>query len=276
MTYVFSGEWRRERDRLAAIEAGEDPVTVDVLTRTGIGPGWRCAEVGAGGGSIAEWLANRVGPEGRVFATDLETRFLTTLDAGNLEVRQHDFLVDEAPGDQLDLVHARLVVEHVLDRHAALQRLVTWLRPGGWLVVEDTDWTTRFAVTSASDFEAAVTAALDWGRAKLGYDPAFGRHLPRMLLGLGLTDVHALSHARMLRGATPAIDALKLTLERMAPMTVAAGLLTEDQASAAQARCADPAFATMMPTIISAWGRAPETPNVVVAAAAGSSRCRCS
>ncbi|MEQ0558194.1 hypothetical protein ABJI51_03860 [Amycolatopsis sp. NEAU-NG30] len=81
MEYVLSGEWRRERDRLAAIEVGEDPVTIDVLARTGARPGRRCAEVGAGGGSIAEWLVRTVGPDGRWYATDLDTRFLTTIDA---------------------------------------------------------------------------------------------------------------------------------------------------------------------------------------------------
>jgi hypothetical protein len=37
-----------------------------------VGPGWRCLEVGSGGGSIAAWLCDRVGPDGSVLATDLD------------------------------------------------------------------------------------------------------------------------------------------------------------------------------------------------------------
>ncbi|MDQ3764848.1 MAG: hypothetical protein M3460_26035 [Actinomycetota bacterium] len=46
MTYVFAEQWHRERKRLAGVEAGADPISRDVLSRLGVGPGWRCAEVG--------------------------------------------------------------------------------------------------------------------------------------------------------------------------------------------------------------------------------------
>lgn len=259
MTYVFGDEWHRERERLAGIEGGTDALTTELLVRTGVGPGWRCAEVGAGGGSVAAWLSDRVGPAGEVFATDVDTRFLTGLAGGNVQVLKHDFTADEPPATGLDLVHARLVVEHVADQAEALKRLVTWLRPGGWLVVEDIDWTTRFPVSRAPEFDAAITAALDVARRSASYDPAFGRRLPTMFTELGLTDVDAQAHAHLVRGGGPGIEVLKLTLERIAPATVAAGLLTDSQIAAALALCGDPTFATMLPTMISTWGRAPET-----------------
>jgi len=62
-----------------------------------VGPGWHCLEVGGGGGSIASWLANRVLPDGRAVATDLDTRFLETLSIPNLEVRRHDIVTDPLP-----------------------------------------------------------------------------------------------------------------------------------------------------------------------------------
>src|SRR5262249_41196057 len=65
-----------ERRRLALLTEIADPITPRRLSDLGVGPGWRCLDVGAGDGSIARWLAARVGPEGRVVATDLEPRFL--------------------------------------------------------------------------------------------------------------------------------------------------------------------------------------------------------
>ena len=51
---------------------------VTALHRLGLGPGWRCLEVGAGSGSVARWLAAKVGPEGSVLATDIDTRWVDT------------------------------------------------------------------------------------------------------------------------------------------------------------------------------------------------------
>jgi hypothetical protein len=44
-------------------------------------PGWRVLEVGAGRGSMAAWLAERVGPAGQVVATDIDCRHLDRLGA---------------------------------------------------------------------------------------------------------------------------------------------------------------------------------------------------
>ena len=56
-----------------------------------------------------------------------------------VEVRAHDAAHDPPPGGQFDLVHARLVLVHIPDREKALASLVSVLRPGGWLFVEDAD-----------------------------------------------------------------------------------------------------------------------------------------
>ena len=57
-----------EGARLRLIEQASDPTTLAHLDRIGVGAGWRCLEVGAGGGSVAAWLGERVGPTGHVLA----------------------------------------------------------------------------------------------------------------------------------------------------------------------------------------------------------------
>ena len=103
MAYLFSHEDQRERERLAAIEAVGDPFTIECLESIGVGDGWNCLEIGAGGGSMTEWLCNRVGPEGRVVATDLQTKFLEAIDAANLEVRRHDISEEDLGGETFDV-----------------------------------------------------------------------------------------------------------------------------------------------------------------------------
>ena len=40
------------------------------LERLGLGAGWRCVDVGAGGGDVSVALAEMVGRDGRVYAVD--------------------------------------------------------------------------------------------------------------------------------------------------------------------------------------------------------------
>ena len=107
--YLLDNGRQEAADRFAALAALFDPTSTRHLERCGVGPGWRCLEVGAGGGSIATWLADRVGASGSVLATDIEPRFLTALAAPSLQVRRHDIGVDALPQGAFDLVHARLV-----------------------------------------------------------------------------------------------------------------------------------------------------------------------
>ncbi|MGQ0718540.1 MAG: methyltransferase domain-containing protein [Pseudonocardiales bacterium] len=254
MTYVFAEEWDHERKRLAGIEAAADLVSRDVLSRLGAGPGWRCAEVGAGGGSLAQWLADRVGDTGQVVATDLDPGYLKADEAPNLQVLQHDLTVDDRPGDPFDLVHTRLVIEHLPDPAGAMKRLAGWVRPGGWLVVEAGDWSTRHEITPSAVFEAVLVAVQEF-LASAGFAPMFGRCLPVLFLEHGLVDVGCEARNRMLRGATPEMGFFTLTIERVRTAMVAAGLIDDDDVAAALALCADPSFAVMSPALVSAWGR---------------------
>jgi hypothetical protein len=91
--YGFDPSWSDERRRLALIERCYDPITTSRLTQVGVAAGWRCLDVGVGGGSIARWLRDQVGPDGDVVAIDLDTRFFE--DEPGIEARRCDILVDE-------------------------------------------------------------------------------------------------------------------------------------------------------------------------------------
>src|SRR6185369_14272144 len=103
----------------------------------GIGPGVRCLEVGAGGGSIARFMQQRVGPGGHVVATDIDTRWLTDSLPAAVEVRCHDVGVDPLPHGAFDIVHARAVLTFVPQRRSAVARMTAALNPGGWLLIEE-------------------------------------------------------------------------------------------------------------------------------------------
>jgi SAM-dependent methyltransferase len=125
--------------RFAALCQLFDDNSIHHLINCGVTTGWHCLVVGAGGGSVATWLADRVGASGYVLATDIDPRFLKPLRLPNMEVRRHDVAVDVLPQDAFDLVHARLVLHHIPQREKALQSMISTLKPGGWILVEDHD-----------------------------------------------------------------------------------------------------------------------------------------
>jgi hypothetical protein len=97
------GRKEAEDDRLALLERIFDPLSR--RRREMVQPGWRCLEVGAGRGSMAVWLAERVGDNGHVVATDMDLTYLKRFNVPNLEVRQHNILEDplDALGPSLSI-----------------------------------------------------------------------------------------------------------------------------------------------------------------------------
>jgi len=232
MSYLFTHEDKAERERLAAIEAGLDPGTIECLERIGVREGWHCLEVGAGAGSIVQWLCRRVGPSGKVVATDLQTRFLEAIHAPNLEVRKHDVTNEDFESQAFDLVMARKVLEHLRDPAAALVRMAAALRPGGWLLVEDTDLASfmRVSFPHRERFERAYGKFIE-ALSSSGFQPQLGVRLGDELRAIGLQDV-------ALRGVLvegtggsdhPGMKVYRMTVQRLRDRIVSAELLTNDQ-----------------------------------------------
>ena len=56
--YIFDNAAPQASQRFASLQTLYDSWTIRHLEATGIGPGWQCWEIGAGGGSIARWLGS--------------------------------------------------------------------------------------------------------------------------------------------------------------------------------------------------------------------------
>jgi Integrase core domain len=110
--YLLDNRRPEAGQRFAALAELFDPWTFRHLDAVGLGQGWRCWEVGAGGVSVPHGLAERVGTSGRVLATDIDTSWLAPAAGGALEIRRHDITRDPPPAETFDLVHTRLVLVH--------------------------------------------------------------------------------------------------------------------------------------------------------------------
>ncbi len=252
--YVFGNDWEGERKRLQLLSGTFDKGTLPLLDHLGVGEGWRCLEVGAGEGSVARWLADRVGATGRVIATDIDPRFLES--RPNLDVLTHDVVTDPLPEEGFDLVHSRMVFEHLPARDEVLERLAATLRPGGVILIEDMDWAGCASVTSLGGelIDKVVSSAMTF-MGTCGYDQHYGRRLPVRMTELGLTGVDALGRVYLVRGNSDDNYWFRMSIERLKEPLVAGGWLTQSEFDEIFGLLDNPDFFFLSPTLVSVWGR---------------------
>lgn len=227
--YVLNQGFADERKRLAGMESLWDPGSQALLDELGIGSGWRCLEVGAGGGSMVQWMADR---GASVLAIDIDTRFVESLASDAIEVRRVDLRTDPLPQGEFDLVHSRLVLEHLSDRRQILDRLAATLRPGGWMVIEDYDWTC-FGFEGESPGFSDIAEVILGFMAKAGFERDYGRRVVADIEAAGLTEVRGEGRARLIDPSSPGFDFFRLTFESLRGAIVDAGLLSAEEADAA-------------------------------------------
>lgn len=250
--YAYQQQWSGERARLAGAEALWDATTQSALGCR-VAPGCAALEVGAGGGTIARWLAEQAGPTGSVLAIDLDPRFLAGFASTVLEVRQSDVVTDPLPETAFDLVHARLVLEHLVQRERVLDRLIHALRPGGWLVIEDYDFTS-FGWESADDLEQRASDAVVAIMSRGGFDATYGRRLVGDLTARGLREVTGSGRSWIIDAAHPGYQFFQLSFEQLASVIVAAGLLSETDVQDVRDRIAS-GTRLVTPTLFTTCGR---------------------
>jgi len=237
-----------------------DPGTIRIIEALGIGEGWRCLEVGAGAGSVARWLSTRVGSTGQVVATDIDVRYLSALAGPNLSVLQHNIVSSPVTADTFDLVHARLLLDLLVERSVALDHLVAALRPGGWLVVEEFD-----SVTSVPDPAPGIDVGLFMKMQQAmrqlwelrGFDAEYGRKLRRELAARGLEAIGAEGRVFMRQGGPLGGRSYRLSFEHLKSDYIRHGFITDDEAALHLNQLDDLSLSYMSPLLMATWGRKP-------------------
>jgi SAM-dependent methyltransferase len=257
--YAFDNAAPQARARLAALAEVHDPGTIRHLLARGVSDGWKCLEIGGGGGTITRWISDRVGPHGYVLTTDIDTRFLETLRLANVDVRRHDILTDPLPDATFDLAYARAVLEHLPDPDLALDRMVTALKPGGWLMVEDIEATSS-GLDAREPIDRLSTTLLAMRRVVTGAgaDPALGLTLGHRLRSRGLLHVGHEGRVQLCRGSSPAARLARLNFEQLREPILATGVTTAEF-DADLAHLDDEDFEWRSPTMWTAWGQRPES-----------------
>ncbi len=111
------------------------------LERLGLGPGWRCVDVGAGGGDVSVALAEMVGRDGRVYAVDSDPLARDEVARAAAAHAQVIALTqageDLALPEQVDLAFCRFLLMHVRDPVVVVGAMAAAVRDGGWVVAQE-------------------------------------------------------------------------------------------------------------------------------------------
>ena len=169
------------------------------LERLAVAPGWRCVDVGAGGGDVSVALAEIVGHEGRVYAVDSDPRARDDVAAAAAAFSQvlavtqagEDLLLPEA----VDLAFCRFLLMHVVDPAVVLRRMRQAVRPGGWVVAQE-------PITSAGRVGGVALSMPD------ARHPDVGALLPALVRDAGLDIVDAWAEAPAGVGPGPVAEYL--------------------------------------------------------------------
>ena len=251
-----------ERKRLELLEKMQDPVTRRHLENIRVKKGWRCLDIGAGLGSVAIWLTEKVGSEGKVVATDINTRFLSDLDIPNLEVRQHDISKEDLEVNHYDLVHCRAVLMHLAQPKKALKSMVKALNPGGWLLIEEADYSSFAAVDpqypGANNFNSLHRYLFEMATSIGLVDNYIGRRLSGLIKELGLVDVFHEGRTLIHHGGEVNAKFSQIIFNMSQTNLMSLDICTKAEFEKTRLLYEDSSFAFVGATLFSAWGRKPK------------------
>jgi ubiquinone/menaquinone biosynthesis C-methylase UbiE len=160
-----------------------------------IGPGDRLLDVGCGPATDTLALAALAGPDGRVTGVDRDAAMIAEAErraaAAGLGAQLEHRLVDVNAGlpfeaDNFDACRSERLFQHLADPAKALAEIVRVTRPGGWIVVLDTDHGTKSIDTPEVDIERRLARVAAETSLVNGYA---GRQLYRLFRRAGLEEI---------------------------------------------------------------------------------------
>jgi SAM-dependent methyltransferase len=216
-------------DAAAALVAGPKRRTHELMR---LFPGAAALDVGCGPGTDTLALAEIAGPGGRVVGIDHDAAMVaeavrraeTAGVADRVEHRTGDALALPFADDAFDAARSERLFLHLDAPERALAEMARVTRPGGWVVVADTDWGTRSVDTPESHAERVMARLLAERCLANGFS---GRRLPGLFHRQGFEDVSIEVAPLQVRGH--ALWRLLSRMEMAEELAVREGLLTPDE-----------------------------------------------
>ncbi|MFN8574495.1 MAG: methyltransferase domain-containing protein [Gemmatimonadaceae bacterium] len=193
--YVM-GHDDRERRRLQLQGSILNPITTQLFSRAGIGPGQHVLDVGSGVGDVALIAARLVGPNGSVTACDMDADALGVLERRAAAEGLSN--VSTITGDvhaiglsrTFDAVTGRHILIHVPDPLELVRTVAGLVKQGGVVVFEEYDFSVVHAGYPSTEILQHVMSVFRDFFAKARHGN-MGTRLPKLFSDAGLTDIEA-------------------------------------------------------------------------------------
>jgi len=260
-----------ESERLRIQAEAMAPDAAVMLDRIEVGDGWRCLDLGCGGGGITDLLAPRVLPSGNVVGVDANPRILEIARAWAAEkgLEGTEFVLGDAvatglPAGSFDFVHTRFVLSTTGLAVEILQEAVRLTRCGGVVAIEEPDMDGLNCYPENDAFSHLKEILTD-GFAAAGADLRLGKRAYRLMRAQGLTDLQYRPCTVGIRSFDAMVDYLPQTVESIRPTILENKLAKPEQLDRLIAECRihlrdpDTVFTTYL--VAQVWGRkgGPET-----------------
>lgn len=197
-----------------------------------IQPGHRVLDLGCGPGTDTIPLAALVGANGRVIGADYDEAMITEAlqraeQAGVNAWVEHqcvDAMSLPFATDYFDSCRSERLFQHLHHPELALAEMIRVTKPGGWVIVVDTDWGSLSADSDDTDIERRLTRFLAESILHNGYS---GRKLYRLFKQQNLADIAF----EVFPVATPsyALARQGTQAEKIEQEALKAGVITSDE-----------------------------------------------
>jgi len=266
LSYPLGGT-QTELGRLLAQAKAYEPQANWLLDQIEVQSGWRAIDIGCGPIGILNLLSQRVGPRGSVVGLEREARFVemaktevTKRGLVNVQMIEADALETGLEKESFDLVHERLVMINVSARDAFLTEVLSLLRPGGTVALEDVDNVSWLCQPAHPSWDILLNAFHTVFHAG-GGDGFVGRRLPGLLRAAGVQNIQI-----KVTVETPMLGDYRRThlislIDSVREKVVAKGLLNEteleEHREALVHHLDDPATLVIDKLLVQCWGHKP-------------------
>jgi SAM-dependent methyltransferase len=264
-TYAL-GHSEAETQRLIRQAQIYAPLTRQFFVTAGITSGMKVLDVGSGAGDVALLLADLVGPSGSVIGVEMNPTILETASARvrtagwtNVTLLQGDIRSITLDND-FDAVVGRWVLMHFPDPVAVLHHLLSYLRPGGIIAFQESDFTYPPLVFPSGPLHQQV---IKWTTSPPEHgtpDLQMGLHLYQTYLDAGLPAPQLRLEAPIGGGVDwPGYAYIAETVRSLLPMLEQTGMVTPEEADVEtladrlRAEVVHQCGVEMLPIVIGAW-----------------------
>ena len=266
--YVL-GHSPEEYERLRRQSQVLEPATRRIFQSIGLRPGWRCLDVGCGPGDGMRLMGELVGPAGSVTGLDRDGKAgceaLERLRAAGTS-RYHFIEANIESVDQIgdllfDLTFARLAFLFVRNPIAALRKMYSWTKPGGYIVIQDYHVRTINLHPKLEACSELIDVIIETCE-RSGQDMEFAFKLPTYFVDAGIgvpdgTDMHL-----PLTSFGPFVAMYQAVCRSLLPRAIELGVTTEARMQSifhglAQAEGDGRYYSALWPLMIGVWKRKP-------------------